>query len=82
MFFIAIGIKRYESMDVMVMNTYVPSTRFNTSRTIRLSNSIAITLLDLSSNFTVKLPVPGPISKVISEGRILARSTILSRIIT
>jgi hypothetical protein len=38
-----------------------------------------MTLLDLSSNLTVRFPVPGPISRVISEGRILDLSIILRK---
>mmetsp|Transcript_19615 Transcript_19615/g.39760 ORF Transcript_19615/g.39760 Transcript_19615/m.39760 type:complete len:328 (-) Transcript_19615:95-1078(-) len=46
----------------------VPSTRFRTSRTMRLSYSIAITFFDWSHRGTVMLPVPGPISSTTSVG--------------
>merc|ERR1719331_2808061 len=55
-----------------------PSTRFLTSRTMRGSNSTATKDFALASNFTVKLPVPGPTSSTASVGRSLALSTIES----
>ena len=57
--------------------TYLPSTRLSTSRTILLSNSTAITFFDCSRSRIVRLPVPGPISRVISVGFRPARATIL-----
>lgn len=39
-----------------------------TSAAIRGSNSIAMSFFDFSNILTVKLPVPGPISRTVSVG--------------
>ena len=45
---------------------YVPWTRLVNSPTIRASYSIAITFFAFSSNFIVRFPEPGPISRTMS----------------
>lgn len=60
----------------MYLTTHVPSTRFITSRTIRVSSSTAITRFACSSRRTVRFPVPGPISRTTSVRFTAARSTI------
>mmetsp|Transcript_36298 Transcript_36298/g.87592 ORF Transcript_36298/g.87592 Transcript_36298/m.87592 type:complete len:246 (+) Transcript_36298:411-1148(+) len=53
----------------------VPSTRFSTSRTMRVSYSMATTCFEFWSNGTVMFPVPGPISSTESVGLIPALAT-------
>lgn len=54
----------------------VPSTRLSTSRTMRVSYSMATTDLDCWRRGTVMFPVPGPISRMESVGLRPALATI------
>ena len=61
---------------------FISSINFFCRNSIKRSSfSIAITLFDFSKSFLVRLPFPGPISKIISFFSILAAEIILSRIL-
>lgn len=57
-------------MEKKTRNSYVPITRFFNSAIIRRSISHAITFLAFSIRTTVKLPVPDPTSKTVSDALI------------
>jgi hypothetical protein len=61
------------------VSTYLPCTRLLSSAAILGSISTAVQVLHFSRMRTVRLPVPGPISRTTSEGRRLALSTMLER---